>query len=171
MNIFILDTDYRKAAQYHNDKHVVKMILESAQLLCNVHHVNGNPQRLTAPYKATHLNHPCSIWARESQMNYVWLVKFALELCKEYTHRYYKIHATQKIIEWCARHYPHFDKMNRTPHPICVPKECLVGTDPVLSYRRYYMVHKKDFCKWRNREIPYWFKHIVQHQLLLNVRP
>ena len=74
MNIFILDEDPKKCAEYHNDKHVVKMILESAQLLCGVHHMVESG--LDVPYGLSHKNHPCSIWARECIENYVWLCDF-----------------------------------------------------------------------------------------------
>lgn len=61
MNIFYLDKDPKLCAQYHCDKHVVKMILESAQLLCTA--VNEAAGKEVAPYKSTHVNHPCSIWS------------------------------------------------------------------------------------------------------------
>lgn len=72
MNIFVLDYTPQKAAEYHCDKHVVKMILESAQILCAVHHKNGDSN---VPYKLTHKNHPCTIWAGESRSNYLWLTQ------------------------------------------------------------------------------------------------
>ena len=68
MNIFYLDENHETCAQYHCDKHVIKMILETAQLLCCVHWVSG----VEAPYKKTHVNHPSSVWARESLTNYKW---------------------------------------------------------------------------------------------------
>jgi phage-related protein len=78
MNIFILDKDPKKIAMYHNDKHVVKMIVETAQLLCTAHHVSGTNGDI--PYRKTHQNHPCSIWARESIENYNWLLTLLKEL-------------------------------------------------------------------------------------------
>ena len=82
MNIFFLDYDTQKCAQYHCDKHVVKMVLETAQLLCGVHHTTPQvtPQ---VPYKLSHKNHPCAIWCRESLSNYLYLCDLGLELCKE----------------------------------------------------------------------------------------
>ena len=80
MNIFYLDSDIELNAKYHNDKHVVKMILESAQLLCGVHWYLGR----SAPYKFSHKNHPCSIWTRSSINNYNYLCKLGKALCKEY---------------------------------------------------------------------------------------
>ena len=65
MNIFMLHQEPQIAAQYHCDKHVVKMILESAQLLCTALNEAGVPM----PYRVTHKNHPCSIWVRESRAN------------------------------------------------------------------------------------------------------
>ena len=97
MNIFFLDYDTKKCAKYHCDKHVVKMILETAQLLCGAHWVTGSE----APYKLSHKNHPCSIWVRESLSNYLYLCDLGLELCKEYTYRYGRTHKSQQIIEWC----------------------------------------------------------------------
>ena len=84
MNIFFLDEDPTMSAQYHVDKHVVKMILETAQLLCGVHHATA-PDNTYVPYKLSHKNHPCSIWARTSLSNYLYLCELGLELCKEYT--------------------------------------------------------------------------------------
>ena len=101
MNIFILDKDVKKCAQYHCDKHVVKMILETAQLLCGVHHVTAH-DTAHVPYKLSHKNHPCAIWARESFSNYVYLCELGLELCKEYTHRYGKRHKSLDVILWCS---------------------------------------------------------------------
>lgn len=88
MNIFLLDYDVKKCAQSHVDKHVVKMILETAQLLCGAHHVIGTTDNI--PYKLSHKNHPCSIWVRESLTNYLYLCELGLELCYEYTYRYGK---------------------------------------------------------------------------------
>ena len=104
MNIFVLDKDPKKCAEYHNDKHVVKMILETAQLLCGVHHMAES--KLDIPYRLSHKNHPCSIWARECIENYVWLCDLGMELCKEYTYRYGKRHKSQDIIEWCITNHP-----------------------------------------------------------------
>ena len=104
MNIFILDENPKKCAEYHNDKHVVKMILETAQLLCGVHHMVES--KLDVPYKLSHKNHPCSIWARECIENYVWLCDLGMELCLEYTYRYGKRHKSQDIIEWCIINHP-----------------------------------------------------------------
>ena len=155
MNIFVLDRDVRKCAQYHNDKHVVKMILESAQLLCGVHHmVEENTDEV--PYRLSHKNHPCSIWARENISNYLWLCELGLELCKEYTHRYEKRHKSQDVIEWCLINLPNIPEEDFTEPPKAMPDEYKVN-DVVQSYRNYYLGDKKYFSKWKKRDIPYWF--------------
>ena len=87
MNIFYLDKDPVKAAQVQYNKHVVKMILESAQMLCTAHHHYGND---AVPYKKAHYNHPSTIWAREDAYNYMWLYDHMMALGKEYT-KLYKI--------------------------------------------------------------------------------
>lgn len=153
MNIFVLDKDPKTCAVYHNDKHVVKMILETAQLLCGVHWVEGGE----APYKLSHKNHPSAIWTRECIENYIWLCDLGLELCNEYTYRYGKRHKSQDIIEWCLLNVPNIpEKGDITPFALAMPDECKVG-DAVASYRVYYMVEKRSFAVWKNRETPEWF--------------
>ena len=90
MNIFYLDKCPVKAAKYQYNKHVVKMILESAQMLCAAHHVIGNPD--DSPYKLAHKNHPSTIWVRESIYHYDWLWNHMIALGDEYTKRYGKKH-------------------------------------------------------------------------------
>ena len=156
MNIFILDTDVKKCAIYHNDKHVVKMILETAQLLCGVHHMTkNNPQDI--PYKLSHKNHPCSIWARQNLSNYFWLCELGLELCNEYTFRYGKRHKSQDVIEWCITNHPSIPDGNFTDPPKAMPDQYKNGT-VVESYRQYYIGEKKGFSKWKNRPTPFWFE-------------
>ena len=98
MNIFWLDWDLEKCAEYHCDKHCTKMIVEYAQLLCTAHHVLQD-DRSDIPYRLVHKNHPCAIWARESLSNYLVLCELGLELCKEYTHRYKKTHKSKQVLE------------------------------------------------------------------------
>lgn len=153
MNIFVLDTDPYKCAVYHNDKHVVKMILETAQLLCGVHWVDGSE----APYKLSHRNHPCAIWSRECIENYIWLCDLGMALSREYSHRYNKRHKSQDIIEWCYDNKPNLrSNGDLTPFALAMPDECKVG-NVVESYRAYYMVEKRGFAVWKNREVPQWF--------------
>ena len=156
MNIFLLDTDTRKCAQYHCDKHVVKMILETAQLLCGVHHMTDQVTE-QVPYKLSHKNHPCAIWSRESLSNYLYLCDLGLELCKEYTYRYGKRHKSQDVIEWCVTNKPNICDKEFTEPARAMPNEYKVDS-AVESYRNYYIGEKSKIAVWKNREIPEWFK-------------
>ena len=154
MNIFFLDFDTKKCAQYHCDKHVVKMILETAQLLCGAHWVIGNE----APYKLSHKNHPCAIWTRTSLSNYLYLCDLGLELCKEYTYRYGKRHKSQDVIEWCLINKPNIHDVDFTSPPLAMGDEFKIGNDVIESYRNYYREGKKLIVSWKNRVIPSWFQ-------------
>jgi len=162
MNIFFLDTDVNKCAEYHCDKHVVKMILEVNQLLCGAHHMTNQvttkyqPDIKQIPYKLTHKNHPCSIWVRESLSNYLYLCELGLELCKEYTYRYEKRHKTQDVNEWCVSNKPNIRDIGFTEPPKAMPDEFKVN-DVVQSYRNYYMGAKKSFATWKKRDVPIWY--------------
>ena len=149
MNIFVLDEDPVVAAKYACDKHVVKMILESAQMLCSVY-----PEG-TAPYKRSFYNHPCTKWVRASTQNYDWLINHAMALCFEYTRRYDKVHKSQQVIEWCNNNKPELPIGILTEHPICMPDYCKT-TSVVESYRQYYIKEKSYFATWKT-ETPYWF--------------
>lgn len=153
MNIFVLDTDIVKNAQYHCDKHVVKMILEAAQIASSVHWMSGG----SAPYKLTHKNSEPSIWARRSLSNYVWLISFGFELCKEYTFRYKKTHKTQKVFEWLESHLPNIPDIGLTEFAIVVDKydEYRIGNDVVASYRNYY-AKVKDKALSKGKKMALW---------------
>ncbi len=154
MNIFFLDLDVKKCAEYHLDKHVVKMILETAQLLCSTHHVIGTQGDI--PYKLSHKNHPCSIWARETLPNYLYLCELGLALGEEYTFRYGKTHKSIEVIKWCLIHRPNLPDTEFTTPPLAMPDEYKVN-DVVESYRNYYMGAKSNIASWKNREVPEWF--------------
>ena len=152
MNIFVLDSDIKKCAQYHNNKHVVKMILESAQLLCTAHWELGGE----APYKKTHHNHPCGVWARQSKSNYMWLCKLGLQLCKEFEHRFHKKHKTKDVILWCLQNIPVFKDSEMTPFAQAMPDE-FKSSDAIEAYRNYYMIDKRHLADWGNRPAPEWW--------------
>lgn len=152
MNIFVLDRDIKTCAQYHCDKHVVKMILEYAQLLSSVHRVAGD----NIGYELTHKNHPCAIWARTSRENYDWLMELSLEVGDEYTYRYNKVHKSIGVIE--SLPYPDLTSIGLTEFPKCVADDLKVIPDVVEAYREYYRRDKAYFCKWTGREVPLWFE-------------
>jgi hypothetical protein len=154
MNIFKLDENPVMSAKYACDKHVVKMILESAQLLCAV-----QPEG-TAPYKRTHYNHPCTKWVRESARNYEWLLLHAFALCVEYTHRYDKTHKSEAVIEWCDDNRPDLPNIKMTSQPTCMPDYC--KTESVVgSYRKYYINEKSKFAKWKDGNVPSWYSEAL----------
>jgi hypothetical protein len=155
MNIFFLDENPTLSAKYHVDKHVVKMILETAQLLCGVHHTTDQVTD-QVPYKLSHKNHPCAIWARESLSNYLYLCELGLELGKEYTYRYGKRHKSIEVIEWCIVNKPNIPDIGFTKPAMAMPDEFKVDS-VVESYRNYYMGAKSDLASWKNREKPFWF--------------
>lgn len=162
MNIFFLDENPKLSAQYHVDKHVIKMILETAQLLCGVHHiVNQSPDNLRTstvqvPYKLSHKNHPCAIWVRESLSNYLYLCELGFELGKEYTYRYGKKHKSINVIEWCLINKPNIQDIGFTTPSMAMPDE-FKSVSVVESYRNYYVGGKSNLSFWKNREKPEWY--------------
>ena len=159
MNIFYLDRDPKIAAQLACDKHVVKMILESAQMLCTAHRVldGDEPADHGGMYKMVHKNHPSTIWTRTSEMNYQWHWRYFDSLLKEYTHRYGKHHATERL-RWILRISPiNIDKdAPFSDPPQCMPETCK-GGDTVSAYQTYYILEKSSFARWTKRPVPEWF--------------
>lgn len=123
------------------------MCIESAQLLSSAHPAN------IAPYKHTHVNHPCAKWVRESRQNYIWLAEHSLALCYEYTNRYNKIHKTQAVAEWLSNNVPPLNNIGLTPFAQAMP-DIYKNIDAVEAYKTYYIHEKKDFAKWYPRAIP-----------------
>lgn len=153
MNIFVLDRCPITAAQLQCDKHVIKMILESAQIMSTIAHKNG----VTAKYKPTHSNHPCTIWAGKHKGNYEWLCLHALALCEEYTYRYGKVHKSQEVIDSLLSLS---DKLPQGSSEFvqCMPDDCK-SSDVVAAYRKYYCT--KDFAVWSKRNKPSWYLSVT----------
>lgn len=192
MNIFFLDSDIAKCAQMHNDKHCVKMILEYSQLLSTAHRVlDGkeeegkkmvagsfpvrwrkfkqwklNDERNSILYSATHINHPSAIWVRQSDSNYNWLHNLLVELCREYTFRYGKIHKCESsgLVE-VLKMVPNniLSKEFTEPTP-AMPEEIKINSDSISSYRNYYIKSKQHLASWsgkyNSREVPDWFSYV-----------
>ena len=152
MNIFILDRDIERCAQYHCDQHVVKMILESVQVLCTALNKKG----FTTPYKSTHIKHPCVLWVEESFDNFTWLNHLALSLNTEYRFRYEKDHDHKSIqvldeIAGCT-----YENRGLTGFAQAMPDEYKVRGNAVKAYRNFYIGEKMKFAKWTRREVPDW---------------
>jgi hypothetical protein len=163
MNIFWLDNDLEKAAIAHCDKHVVKMILESAQLLSGViHSINNDYGPIfdtSKVYRATHMNHPCAVWTRASSSNYCALLKLLEHLLTEYTYRYGKVHKTTAVyyeLEHLRDSVLAALPSAPTPRPLAMPDE-FKGLDAVESYRQYYKYkYGVISMKWTMRNAPDW---------------
>lgn len=157
MNIFFLSLIPRICALLHVDKHVIKMILESCQLLCGSHYMSGSEYKPV--YKLTHKNHPCAIWVRESVGNYNWLVEMSLELCKEYTYRYGKVHKCEEYIEELKRNVPPIEDRGFTEPRLAMP-DMYKGRDGVEAYRAYYFFEKRRLFEWRGRGVPEFIREM-----------
>lgn len=155
MNIFVLHIDPARAAQAHCDTHVVKMILESTQILCTVRHMAGDP--VPNGYKPTHQHHPCTKWAAESQWNYAWLHSLLYWLHKEYSFRYHKTHASQRLfLPLCTS--PVFEQEGMTPFVFAGPDSCIRET-VVESYRALYRLKQTTMkvpMRWTRSQRPEW---------------
>ena len=141
MNIFYLDNDPKEAAVHQHNKHVIKMILESAQMLCTAHHEAGSTdERL---YKRTHTNHPSAVWVRESSAHYMWLYQHMLELGEEYTRRYNKTHLTIIKLKDLLKTPPEgAPSTSFVPPPQCMPDE-YKAEDTVVAYQNYYKLKRE----------------------------
>jgi hypothetical protein len=178
MNIFYLDHDVTKCAEMHNDKHVVKMILEYAQLLSTAHRVidgtlvdgyskTGRKQkryvlsdhRDSTLYSATHLNHPSAVWVRKNQKNYIWLSQLLHACCKEYTYRYGKVHKVERdgLLEELYNWPMNMATGDFTEPTPAMPDEVKIPGDSIKSYRNYYINNKVHLASWKKRQVPEWF--------------
>ena len=154
MNVFFLDRDPVVAAKYHCDRHVVKMIVETAQLLSTACHMVGVDDNDL--YKKTHVNHPSSVWVRSSRHHYVWTLRLLVALCREYTGRYRKIHKTEDKVAVLSKYQDLFDDVAWSDPPQCMPDE-YKNNLATFAYREYYNGEKRSFATWKN-EVPFWWR-------------
>jgi hypothetical protein len=161
----------------HCDKHVVKMIIEYAQLMSTAHRIldgeeyidkTANDRRIkrwrmkdeifeNGLMKASHINHPSNVWVRASKENYMWLNRMWIYLLHEYTHRYGKVHACAKymdVLYVSPNNIPNVPFTDPTP---AMPDECKIANNSVASYHKYYIEKKISFAKWTKRDRPQWF--------------
>ena len=175
MNIFYLSNCPQEAAEAHNDKHCVKMILESAQMLSTAHReLDGDVPDIL--YKSTHKNHPSTIWTRSSKQHYDWLFRLFRMLSAEYSIRYglitdtndtFKVHKSWdklgKILETAPKN---IEDNGWTDPPLCMPDHCK-DDDVVKAYRNYYILEKSGFAKWKYSGTPKWYKNaklVMEHR-------
>ena len=175
MNIFYLDHNPVQAARWMVDKHVVKMILESAQLLSTAHRVldgmetvgssktGRKAKRWILPdaregimYAATHINHPSAVWCRQSVENYTWLSDHLYALLDEYTYRYEKRHKCAELAYYLQSPPHKLKEYDWTPMPSAMADEYKISNDPITNYRNYYKFGKSNMHSWKKREQPEW---------------
>lgn len=183
MNIFVLDRDPNIAARLMCDKHVVKMVTETAQLLSTAHRVlDGRESRARSIsgkrlikhyglyggandhemegilYKATNINHPCSVWTRETSSNYTWLYQHFIALCNEYSGRYERCHKSHlKLLHPLGKLPVNIKQESLTEFPQAMPDDCK-QEDVALAYQTYYNRYKSGFAKWKSGSVPEWFR-------------
>jgi hypothetical protein len=174
LNIFYIDENPQQAAEWMVDKHVVKMILESAQLLSTAHRVLDGKKEIkiinnrkktvytlyderdTIMYQATHINHPSAIWTRTSLQNYDWLVEHFFALCQEYKYRYNKTHKCFAMGYYLQSPPKNLTDFDMTPMPNCMPEEYKKSESVINNYRMYYKYGKKELHNWKKRNPPEW---------------
>lgn len=184
MNIFYLNEDPKLCARDHIDKHVVKMVIEYAQLMSTAHRMldgeqyidktaNGRrikrwrllDKRENQLYKASHINHPDNIWLRKSTGNYEYLWQLFSALCDEYTYRYGRVHETDRKLRGVLMCAPqNLPKGEMTEPPQAMPDYCK-HSDVITAYKNYYIKEKKSFSNWKKRNIPSWFTQGLEKDL------
>lgn len=166
MNIFVLHENPKIAAIYHHNKHIVKMPLETAQMLSTSHHmILGDRAQKDKLYKCTHYNHGCNVWLRQSLSNYNWLCELGIRLCEEYEFRYKRSYASLKVIKYAMNNPIPIDDIGLTPFYLAMPDFCKESS-VVESYRNFYCYEKLasynskynrwEVNKWKNRNKPSW---------------
>lgn len=181
MNIFYIDSDPVEAAKMQCDRHVVKMVIESAQMLSTAHrmldgtlietrtkterkgrHYRLDDAREQLLYKAVHYHHPCTVWTMKSNNNYNWHWVHYKALCEEYAYRYGRIHKTDDLLTEALYQLPRnipIGPLSPLPLAMGAAPECIDYNDPVGSYRKFYQTKQKRFkMAWTKREIPEWFQ-------------
>ena len=178
MNIFVLDKIAKVAAKEHCDKHVVKMIVESGQMLSTAHRILDGTETIRSSksgkrmvkywemdnqydenllYKAVHMKHPCTLWTMESSENYNWHWDLFNALCDEYIYRYKRVHKTDELLRGRLLRPP----INIPQGPMTEFRQAMFeyckDPDPIKAYRTYY--HEKPFkMVWTDRPTPTWYK-------------
>ena len=147
MNVFRCDPSPSLSARALADRHVVKMALESAQILSTV---------TGGPYKPTHARHPATLWAGASRVNAVWLLAHGIALCDEYTRRFGKVHACAPVLTGID--LSNLPDVDGTPPVYCGPDD--VAGDTVEARYRNLLARKYVewgvMARWTKAERPRW---------------
>jgi hypothetical protein len=181
VNIFYLHETPKTCAEMHCDRHVLKMIIEYAQLMSTAHRVldgeeyyalSANGRKIkrwrmsdskyeNGLMKASHVHHPSNVWVRQSRHNYMWLNQMWNYLLLEYTHRYGKRHACADRMEVLYAWPENIPDVPFTPPTPAMPDECKIANNSLASYHKYYIEKKVRFARWTNREAPLWFQNEI----------
>jgi len=167
MNIFVLDEDPHQAAIDQCNKHVVKMIVESTQMLCTAL-LLAHPT-VQQPYRATHVNHPCNRWVCATPANAAWLFAHARSLSNEYTRRYGRRHKTADVLDVIGPQLVPADWRDHSPFVMAMPLEWQCH-DIVTSYRAFYIAEKSRFARWAPRATPPAWWPFAEQQIKTSVR-
>lgn len=152
MNIFVLDKNIKLCAEFHCDQHVVKMILESVQMLCTALNKKG----FETPYKSTHAKHPCVLWVEHSYSNFVWLTELTKALNAEYRYRFNKTHDHKSMNVLAQVEKLKYPDLGLTEFAQAMPEQYKVKGNAVAAYRNFYRGEKLSFAKWNKRSMPMW---------------
>ena len=174
MNIFYLHKEPEVSARLHCDKHVVKMIIEYAQMLSTAHrmvdgeqyyglskngrriarwrHPNSNLENVL--YKASHINHPSAVWVRENAIQYQYMYDLFVALCDEYTYRYGKVHMTDSKLRDVLNNIPDNMPLGDWREPPQAMPDDVKSESSLDAYHKYYREYKRSFAKWTNRDVP-----------------
>lgn len=158
MNIFYVHEDPKISARMLCDQHILKMGIESAQMLSTAHWMTGG----SAPYKKAHVNHPSTKWTRHSILHYNWLSIHAKEILLEYTRRYGKHHKTEDIVDWLTANKPEIPDLGFTPPPQCMPED-YKHEDTIKAYRTFYIKDKLGVkgLTYKKSSAPIWISEIT----------
>jgi hypothetical protein len=186
MNIFAVSVNPKTAANNLCDKHIPKMIVETAQMLSTAHRLldgaeyQGSSatgravkrwrldyQRDSLVYHAGYVNHPCTTWCRSTLGNYQWLATHGRQLCEEFKYRYMKPHKTESLMDFLLNNPP--VKITQSTavedFTLAMPDtyKFSVGVDgeplsKVEKYRNFYICEKSRFAYWKNfNNVPMWY--------------
>jgi len=164
MNIFFVDNNPAQAARDLADKHVGKMLVESAQMLFTAVRKHGYTG---GGYASAYENHPMTKWVAMSYWHAEWLLEHAIALAGEFQFRYGHPHKTQDMLPTLAAAVHKLMPDNGWSNPPrCIPDEFKIDYDTyegdvpchVASYREYYRVGKAHLHKWTGRSAPEWVR-------------
>lgn len=163
LNVFAMNPDALTTAGMHCDQHVLRMLGQYTQILCNaVRSYILNPEDAKNLYKPIMINHPWCVWARSGRQNAGWLWHVIHHLNTAYRARFHKAsdHRSFLIAHRAATFIPlmpniaTFDTMTGNGMPICVPEEYILRGFAFTSYCNYYRSEKMRFARWNHSPIP-----------------